>query len=257
MKHHSFRQLIASAVSVFSIFLLLALMLSIPGPIYDAIVSIDHSVETLIAPFRAFPELVRFMALVTYLGNPEIIIALEIALIAFILLVHRKRIAALFLGGIVVGEIFSWLFKNLLARVRPDEIFRVSRHGFSFPSGHALLAMVFYGCLGFFAMHLVRKQWQKRLIGIVTGIIIFLIGTSRVFLGVHWASDVIGGWMLGLACLLGVIILFHHIHDHKAHENLRTLSRKEMTAVLVVTLMVGFFVVYYFVTQIGQIRSIV
>jgi len=240
------------------LFLGLFIALSSHGPLYSSVTSFDYSVDNAVAPLRHHQDLAQFMLSMTYLGNPEIIIVFEICLLAIIIIVHRKRIAALFLGGIVLGEVISLFFKNILARARPIEtLFHVSRVGYSFPSGHALLSMIFYGCLGFFAAHVARKTWQKKLIGIVVGCIIFLIGFSRVFLGVHWFSDVIAGWSLGGVCLVAIIAVFQAIHHHLKNENRKLISAREKIWIIIIALMLGFFITFFFVTHLSELRSIV
>jgi undecaprenyl-diphosphatase len=249
--------LVALAALLILIFVVFILVLSTQTFLYTSLVSFDHAVDSLLQPLRSNETVAQVMLVATYLGNPEIIIALELCLLAFILVVHRKRIATLFLGGIIVGEVCSLFFKSLLERARPEVIFHVSRHGFSFPSGHALLGMVFYGCLGFFAAHLAKTKTQKIIISSITAIIIFFIGISRIYLGVHWASDVLGGWTLGGACVAAVIAVFFKIHKHTKGDYIRDLTKGEKIGLTAVAFMVGFFVVYYFVTHLGEIRSIV
>lgn len=249
--------LIIGIISLF-IFFGLAIALSSHSALYSTVTSVDYSVDNAVAPLRQHKDLAQYMVAVTYLGNPEVIIAFEICLLAFIILAHRKRIAALFLGGIIVGELFSYTFKDLLARSRPlESVFHISRVGYSFPSGHALLSMIFYGTAGFFAAHLAPQKWQKRIITTITAIIIFLIGCSRIFLGVHWFSDVVGGWTLGAVCLIAVAGVFNYIHHHLRNEKIKTISQKERVGIIVVALMLGFFVIFFSVTHLAELRSIV
>lgn len=240
------------------IFLGLAFALSTRGGLYNAVTAVDYSVDNALTPLRVHIGLAQFMLSMTYLGNPDVIVAFELCLLAFIILAHRKRIAALFLGGMIVGELFSVFFKNLLARSRPlESVFHVSRVGYSFPSGHALLSIIFYGTVGFFCAHLVQQQWQKRIIVILSSIIILLIGFSRMFLGVHWFSDVLAGWTLGGACLIGVIGVFNYIHHHLRSEKVKNLTKKELVGIIVVSLMLGFFIIFFAVTHVAELRSIV
>ncbi|MCC2630875.1 MAG: hypothetical protein K0S38_684 [Candidatus Paceibacter sp.] len=258
MAHRVSKHFFASAIIFFLIFFGLAIALSTAGAPAHTLVSVDNAIIAWIAPLRTSPLLAQSMVVITYLGNPEIIIALEIALLVFILLAHRKKIAILFLGGIVGGEILSLVFKHLLARNRPEEIlFHVSRVGFAFPSGHALLGTIFYGSLGLFAAHLATKKLHKKLIVIATALIIFLVGFSRIYLGVHWFSDVVGGWALGLSVLSLIAVVFYTIHHHKTTETLRSVSKKEKTAIIVVSCMTLFYIVYFYVTHLSTIRSIV
>ena len=91
--------------------------------------------------------------------------------------------------------------KELFERDRPNLIQEYDGTGYSFPSGHSTGPMVFYG---FIIYLIIRSRFPlvaKWIVGIVLGLLIFLIGFSRIYLGVHYASDVIGGFLLGFAWL--------------------------------------------------------
>jgi membrane-associated phospholipid phosphatase len=241
----------------FCIFAFLALALTSHGLLFNNLIRFDHMADSLVAPLRSDQDLTQCMLVMTYLGNPEIIIAFEACLLAVIVIVHRKRIAALFLAGIILGELTSLVFKSLLVRIRPTTLLHIVAHGYSFPSGHALLSTVFYGCLGFFLSHILHKKWQKILTAIITTLVIFFVGFSRIFLGVHWTSDVIGGWALGGAFLALIAAIFFHIHKHSKGERITDLNHKEIVGLSIVALALGFFLVYFFVTHIAEVRSIV
>jgi hypothetical protein len=117
------------------------------------------------------------------------------ALVLFV--AQRRRDAALLIGAWGLGLLLLSALKMVFARARPDLVFRlVEVNNHSFPSGHAMGAMILYPLLG---LLLVRN----RSIGIWAGLgVAILIGLTRIILGVHWASDVIGGWLLGGAVVL-------------------------------------------------------
>lgn len=251
------KKLVGVAILSLACFFVLVFSLLSHKVLYSTLVQVDSSVEQIVAPLRASKDLAQFMLSMTYLGNPEIIIVFEICLLALIVLLHRKRIARLFLGSIIAGELASLFFKNILARTRPAEtVFHISRVGYSFPSGHALLGTLFYGSLGFFLVHILHKKWQRVAVAISTTCIIFLIGFSRIYLGVHYATDVIGGWLLGSTFLVLVGIFFVKIHHHLKSESLKSLSRTERVGLIVVSFMLGFFLLFFVITHTEELRSI-
>lgn len=139
------------------------------------------------------------------LGLLLVFIPAAVVLMAFLTLVRRYADAVMVFSGLAVVGIGSGL-KILVDRPRPDyQIIEPLETGFSFPSGHSLLAVI----LGRLLVYLVG-QWVRPLLlrrAIQAGLILVVIGmgASRVYLGVHWPSDVIGSYVLGMMALVGLI----------------------------------------------------
>ena len=117
------------------------------------------------------------------------------------LLIQRKRLSALMLTlGLAGGVLLSEGLKAVFDRERPPELYQaVDTINASFPSGHALLSAVFYLSLG---VMLTRAFPRHRVKGFVLGVAIvitLLVGVTRVYLGAHWATDVLAGWSVGAA----------------------------------------------------------
>lgn len=139
--------------------------------------------------------------LITRLGDWEILLALPFLAAAWLMLKGSGwRLPALLLGSAVLGRIFVSLQKITLARVRPDEFDHpVVVSTYSFPSGHSANSMIVYLLLALFLV----ADPQKRAIAVGAALLLsILIGVSRVLLGVHWPSDVLGGWAFGLLWVL-------------------------------------------------------
>jgi undecaprenyl-diphosphatase len=125
---------------------------------------------------------------------------------AFIFLICRYKKEALFLCFTLLSGVVSSALKILIKRPRPTEnfvrIIEKAKHQ-SFPSGHVLFYVVFFGFLALLMYHL--KSITKSLRIVVGGISLFLVFTvplSRVYLGAHWFTDVLGGFLMGMLCLL-------------------------------------------------------
>jgi membrane-associated phospholipid phosphatase len=147
------------------------------------------------------PWLDQVMVAVTTLGQPSILLASSLVLT--FLLLRRKRVAeAIALAIVALGGLgLNLLLKNLFARDRPvlwERIVQVDLY--SFPSGHAMMSMIIYGAIGY----LLAVQFPQRRVWIagVTGLLIGAIGFSRLYLGVHWLTDVLAGYAAGLVWLL-------------------------------------------------------
>lgn len=142
------------------------------------------------------PTLDALMSGVSYVTSWKVLLAAA-AVTAFGLWRSRQRIEALTLFlGTAFGSLLEAILKRLFARPRPPI---VSADSYSFPSGHALCSMVFFGLLAWWA----GRADPKRLIFYrsLAAFIILLVGISRVYLGAHWPSDVMGGYFFGFCFL--------------------------------------------------------
>lgn len=150
----------------------------------------------------ATPSLTSFMIHLTKLGNFESLLGFTVGA-GLILFLIRKIKAALFLliNGIVLAAPIDTLVKHFVNRPRPTLPHLVPVHSSSFPSGHSMSIMVIAGSLLLLANRLLKKNTQKLIVDLLLIIIILGIGISRIYVGVHFASDVLGGWSLGLVTL--------------------------------------------------------
>lgn len=145
---------------------------------------------------------------VTHLGDTGTRAAVTVAGVALLLRRRAFRCAA-FLGTVVpIGALILTLTKLAVDRARPvlPEPFAFAS-GTSFPSGHAMGSLVCYGALLLVVLPFLPPRLQ-RLARWLTGAIVLAVGTSRVVLGVHYPSDVLGGWLLGAGWLLLTVMLF-------------------------------------------------
>jgi undecaprenyl-diphosphatase len=150
------------------------------------------------------PEwLTALMKAVTALGNPRVMSA-QLALAAFTLaLLGRARSAAFLLLAVLAGLVVCESVKYAVHRPRPDVVWReipLPRSA-SFPSAHAFISMTFYPGLALVGAR--RRSPRVRALLAGAGVVLaLLIGVTRIYLGVHYPTDVLGGWTLGLACAL-------------------------------------------------------
>jgi undecaprenyl-diphosphatase len=254
---HRTRTIIVSAVGIAALlaFIFLAWSIAVKNIFYTStLVSLDTNLNMYTRSHLTVPQ-ANFFLFFTSLANIEIIV-LALVVISLILFLIRERItAAFFVGALGLGSAFSLFFKNLFLRPRPlDQVFVIAHRGFAFPSGHALISIIFYGFLGYILVHSFKKRWLKIIITIVTILVIFLIGVSRVYLGVHWATDVVGGWLLGGALLSGLILLFRMVH-RKISLNISHISAKSFPLIALILVIFAFGVFTYYVTQAVELRS--
>ncbi len=197
--------------------------------------------------------LASFFLFFTYLGNTEIIFVVECCAILIFLMYHRRRDIVLFMGSVFAGQVVSFLFKTITERPRPEGGFLPILGSDSFPSGHALMAMVFYGLVAYLFTRSVRSSGKRVIILVGAGLLIFLIGFSRVYLGVHWLSDIVAGWALGgvlLALFISIFERTKHVHEKSrlSHPHHRTAAHVQvLLGALLASL--AFLIVYYYVSN--------
>lgn len=148
---------------------------------------------------------------VTGLGNTLPLIVL--GLVTGIFLLRVRLIWAGVFTALIPPVVLTLnvLIKELIGRPRPEDTVvhqLLSPIGLSFPSGHAMVPMVFFGFLGLMAWTYLQPGLKRTLGVVLTVLLVVLIGLSRVYLGVHWLSDVIGGWTGGLLMLILTDLLY-------------------------------------------------
>lgn len=196
--------LIAFYFLLFALFSVLAFFVHV-YPIIPADIAITKEFQE-----NPSPWLNAFMVGVSYLGNQPIVFSLLILLTAIVFWLVRLRLEALFIAGLsIVSTILNLLIKFIVNRPRPtanlvDIIQKAS--GNSFPSGHVMSYVAFWGLLFSLSLMLFKRdRWWHYALLIVSALFVILVGPSRIYLGAHWASDVIGGYLFG-GLLLGLTI---------------------------------------------------
>ncbi len=145
----------------------------------------------------------KIFSVFNYFGHWSIILLLSLFLLIVGEILRQRRKASLFLLAIVLTLGVSEIAKYLFQRSRPNlNLALVSAQGYSFPSNHAVIAVVFYGLFSYFLFQFLKREWLKKILVLSLAVLVFLIGGARIYLGVHWFFDVIGGWSLGLSLLI-------------------------------------------------------
>lgn len=143
------------------------------------------------------PNLVKIMKAISYLGAENFLIPLVLLVVLYNIFKKNNR-QAIFLTVNTLGSFgLNALLKQIFQRTRPFDFSIVEQGGLSYPSGHSMVSMSMY--LGIYYL-LTRKEKNKKkkvLIGSFIGLYILLMGMSRMYLGVHWPTDIIGGYIGG------------------------------------------------------------
>ncbi len=154
--------------------------------------------EPLAAALQGLPVPVGIWEACTFLGG-AILIPIGIALFFAASLSRRVRLAIIVAFALVDAAVFTEVVKELVARPRPTMDPLVTASGYSFPSGHTLNSTVTYGILALVAWRSRLSLAARRAVVVVGVILPVLIGLSRIGLGVHWPTDVLAGWLAGVA----------------------------------------------------------
>lgn len=137
---------------------------------------------------------------ITALGSAAVLTLITAATIIYFLLIRRWTTALFVLVAVGGGQILSALLKFGIDRPRPDLVSRLAvETSLSFPSGHAMLSAVTYLTLGTLAARFLPGHITKIYVFVLAVLLTLMVGVSRLYLGVHWPSDVLAGWCAGFA----------------------------------------------------------
>ena len=136
---------------------------------------------------------------VTNFGGAIFLIVVTIALF---ILIKNKKIRLSILSNLVIITILNQLLKRILQRPRPTEYRIIEETGYSFPSGHSMISMAFYGYLIYLIYKYIKNKYIKWIFIVLLSILICAIGISRIYLGVHYTSDVLGGFLISISYLI-------------------------------------------------------
>ena len=159
----------------------------------------DSNIYNLISFIKSnFMDIV-FRA-ITKFGDEEVLILIAIVCLIFI---KNRRIGGSIAINLASIGLINHILKEIIQRPRPPIEFRmVEESSFSFPSGHAMASMAFYGLMMYYIYNYLKNEKLKNIICTILSILILLVGVSRIYLGVHYASDVIAGFLLSIIYLV-------------------------------------------------------
>ena len=143
---------------------------------------------------------------ITNFGGAIFLIILTILLLVVL---KNKKVGLSICINLVVVTILNQLLKRLLQRPRPTEFRIIEETGYSFPSGHSMVSMAFYGYLIYLIYRFVKDKYLKWISIVLLSLLICLIGISRIYLGVHYTSDVLGGFLISISYLVIYISAFN------------------------------------------------
>jgi undecaprenyl-diphosphatase len=156
----------------------------------------------------AQPGVTALMRDVSSLGGTVALTLVTVMAVGYLTLIGAWRRAVVLAGAALSGMLLVSQLKNGFSRLRPAAVDAdMALASFSFPSGHACMSAVIFLMLGAWGACQRERQAERVYIGVMAAVMTLLIGVSRVVLGVHWATDVLGGWAFGAAWALAWLLL--------------------------------------------------
>ena len=194
--------LVAAAAAIFAS---LAVMAVLAEP---TLLRLDRAVQTFILENRTV-ELNQAMVWLTFLGTRWVIGAATLGLFIWSQVTKQHRLLVLVVvAAVLANPVFEVAFKELVGRVRPAVAQLLPGNGPSFPSGHVLASVGFYGLIPLVAWEATRKTWVRVASVVGSVAVIAVVTVSRPYLDVHWTTDAIAGVMLGTVLLAGTYWIY-------------------------------------------------
>ena len=191
----------------FALFIAVFILFSIIGSLYNnEIISIDVFMHDLVVNNLRSDGLTFIMLFITNFCNPIILILLSLVIL---LICKDKKMGLIIIINLLVSILLNIIFKGIIQRDRPLEDFLIIESGYSFPSGHSMVSMAYYGLIIYFIYKKIKAKRVRNVLMILIGFLILAIGFSRIYLGVHFASDVIGGFLISIIYLVCAIKLLN------------------------------------------------
>ena len=182
------------------LFITLVLFLMIVEDVMDEeIMSTDSKGYALISTYLMSEPMTHVAKVVTNFGGEYCLIGLSILLL---IVIKNKKIGISIPLNLGLSALLNITLKQILQRPRPIEYRVIDESGYSLPSGHSMVSMAFYGYLIYFIYKHIENKYIKWSLIILLSILIISIGISRIYLGVHYTSDVIAGFLIALSYLI-------------------------------------------------------
>lgn len=200
MRHRKYNRVFS--VIALTIFVILGLMVrnSSQGILFDvALLDYIHSYTN--------PVVLVIMKFISFTGSGYFLV--PILAIAIIYSLHKKKyyLSKLLLASSLGSWVLNYILKLIINRSRPFDFFLVEQSGLSYPSGHSMVSMSMYLTFAYLISKEEYFKDKKKIIYIAALMDVFLMGISRMYLGVHWPTDIIGGFIMGYIYFQAIVAI--------------------------------------------------
>ena len=183
---------------------IVSLLFLIEDVMDDDIIAFDEKGYYIVQKYFISDTITPFAKCITNFANMYWLIGVSIFLIFFL---KNKKTGIYIYLNLILSSLVNFSLKQIIQRPRPVGHRIINENGYSLPSGHSMVSMAFYGLLIYFIYKNIKNKYIKIVLITLLSILIISIGVSRIYLGVHYTSDVIAGFLVALSYL----IIFVHI----------------------------------------------
>ena len=181
-------------------FICLILFLALAEDVFNnEIMNGDVIGYKIISTYLIRDSLTPIFKIITWFGSATCLILLTIILFTTI---KNKKVGLLISTNLIIITILNQALKIIVQRPRPTEYRIINEAGYSFPSGHSMVSMAFYGFLIYLIYKNIKNKYLKISLIVILSLLIVMIGISRIYLGVHYTSDVCAGFLVSLSYLI-------------------------------------------------------
>lgn len=183
----------------------------------------EQSIQSFDLPIIHFvqgletPWLTTLLKTFTWIGSAYFVVPATLIACYLLYFVYKRRSVAYFFASVmVINIVMNGLLKQVFGRVRPDIYRMIPIEGLSFPSGHTMMAVSLYMLITYVVWRALKTSWQRLLLILLSFSMILMITVSRIYLGVHFPSDIMGGIWASLFLVTAMILLFERFWGHKS-----------------------------------------
>ncbi|WP_034892959.1 phosphatase PAP2 family protein [Gillisia sp. Hel_I_29] len=185
------------------------------------IINYDSAITNYVISYRT-PSLNKFMQFITNVGDIYGYLILAAVFTLFFYLKFKNwRYVIQMLIVLGMAALSNSALKQVINRARPDALHLVSVQTLSYPSGHAMSAIAFYGFMIYLSFVLIKSNWLKYSLIFLFSFLIVAIGISRIYLGVHYPSDIAGGYIAGFIWVVFCITVFNIVDLFRRKEQVK------------------------------------
>lgn len=163
------------------------------------IMTLDKIGYQFISTYMISDSMTPIAKIITKCGG---VLILLLSTIASLIFIKNKKIGIAITLNLLISTCLNLILKNIVQRPRPIEYRLIDETGYSFPSGHSMISAAFYGFIIYLIYKNAKNHKIKACLMIILSVLIVLIGMSRIYLGVHYTSDVIAGFLISVSYLM-------------------------------------------------------